>query len=288
MIFLALLVIHFIIKDRIHSVSVLFYACPLPLIIIFGLFVFLLFYNKKYVNSVLFTLLIGSIIYFGFHYFGAAKEHLPNTTRYHILLWNASRIKPFTQDFLLDHIKQSKPEIIALVEAEDVSYNDLKILEHDFPAYEFRILQGNMLIGVKGTIKNVSFETAPNVCKYNYIMATVHQNPMNILIADVNADPSLIRKIPLDIIQDYVENKHPVDVVLGDFNTPYESAFMKPFKAKYKSFHPYSLGMTSTWPLPFPVIEIDQIWLAQNYNPIKLKKFCSDLSRHKLLIAEYH
>lgn len=284
--FICLLCIHFIFKDTVPAISVLFYICPLPLIILFGCFVLLLFFKKKIVFYGLLIILLGNTIYFGFHYFGAENQNVTAATKCHILFWNASRTEPLTMDFLMDHITQSNPEIIALVEAENVTEEDMQVFRQTFPTYQFRILEGTMLIGVKGTIESIVFQSRADFCHFNYVSATIRNKPMTIMISDVIAVPLTNRKKSLGTLHDFTKNHH-VDVLLGDFNTPYESAFFKPFKTEFKSFHPYSLGMTSTWPMPFPVIEIDHIWLAQNYNPIKLQKFSSNLSRHKLLLAEY-
>lgn len=234
----------------------------------------------------LFIILSGTIIYFGFHYFGAVNENITTAKKSHILFWNVSQNKSLTKPFLLEHIRQSKPEIIALVEADDVSGEDMKILRDNFPDYQFKALEGNMLVGVKGIIESVEFQSIAGICNFNYVKATIHQKQMAIMISDVIAVPLLNRKKSLGIIYDFTQ-KHRVDVLLGDFNTPYESVFFEPFKTEFQSFHPYSIGMTSTWPIPFPLIEIDHIWLAQDYNPIQLHKFRSSLSRHKLLLAEY-
>ena len=284
-IYIVLLSIHFIVKDRIHPVSVLFYICPLPLIILFGLVLLLLYYKNKRLRYGFLTILLGISIYFGCHYFGSVNDTVTNAPKSHILFWNCSKIKPLSQPFLMEHIKQTSPEIIALAEAEDISDEDVAIFKRAFPNYEFRILEGNMFIGVKGSIESIWYRSTDNVCNFNYIEATINQKPKNIMISDVFSEPLLDRKIPLEIIHGFTLD-HPVDVLLGDFNTPYESAFFNSYKTDFKSMHPYSIGITTTWPRPFPVLEIDHIWLNSRYNPIELHK-SDNLSRHKLLIAEY-
>lgn len=284
--YIFLLIVHFIIKDRFDSLSVVFYSCPLPLILIFGCFLTLISLKNKRLRYILLPIVVGPLIYFGFHYFGTENKNLTSGTKFHILFWNASRNKPLTRPFLLENIKQYHPEIIALVEAGDISDENFKILKDSFSGYEFRFLEGEMLIGVKGSIDTITYHSVQGFSSINYINATIHQKPTTIMISDVIAVPIENRKKSLGIIYDFTK-KNPVDVLVGDFNTPYESAFFGPFKSDFKSMHHFSLGMTSTWPIPYPVIEIDHIWLNPKYNPIKLEKFCSNISRHKMLIAEY-
>lgn len=284
--FLFLVIIHFIVKDRFHGLSVLFYAFPLPIIGAIGLLVTVMYYRQKPLFYALLILMTGMTIYFFAHYFGEAHEDSSHQKNSHILFWNVAQRQPLPLDVLIKYMNDYNPEIVALGEAYHVSDTDLNTLKSVFPDYQFKILYGSMLIGVKGTIDDVEFQANAESYKLNYISATIQKKVVYIMIVDVYANPLLNKEIPLGIIHDF-SKKNQVDVLIGDFNTPYESVFFKEYQSNFNSFHPYSIGMTSTWPLPMPVIEIDQIWLAKSYQPLKLQKFCDKLSDHKLLIAEY-
>lgn len=225
-------------------------------------------------------------IYFFTQHFGKAHEESSSANSSHILFWNVAQSQPLPTDIIIKYIKQYEPEIVALGEAFQVSQNDLDILEAACPEYQFKIMYGTMLIAVKGRIDDFVYEADAEVYRLNYITATINQKSVYIMLVDIFANPLLNKEIPLGIIHEF-SKKNPVDVLIGDFNTPYESVFFKEYKTNFKSFHPYSIGMTYTWPIPIPVIEIDQIWLAKSYQPLKLQKFCYTNSDHKLLIAEY-
>lgn len=284
--FLVLVMIHFIIKDRIYGVSTLFYAFPLPIIGVIGLFVTILFYRRKPLFYTLSIVLLGMTVYFSTHYFGEAHIDSSDEANSHILFWNVAQSQPLPTGIIIKHIHTYNPDIVGLVEADSVSQKDLEALEIACPQYQFKTLYGTMLISVKGQIEDVAYKSEANVYRNNYITATINGITKHIMLVDVAASPFFNRDIPLGILHDFSQ-KHPVDVLLGDFNTPYESVHFKEYKSNFNSFHPYSIGMTSTWPLPFPVIEIDQIWLAKSYKPLKLEKFCYKNSDHKLLIAAY-
>lgn len=284
--FLLLVFVHFIIKDRFHGLSTLFYALPLPIIWSFGLIITFAFKNYKTIFYGLFFILIGMAIYFFTHYFGTAQKESSSGNNHHLLFWNVAQSQPLPTDIIIRNIKDYDPEIIALGEAFKVSRRDMEIFKTACPEYEFKSLYGTMLIAVKGSIDDVVYEDDAEVYRLNYIKATINQMSVYIMVVDIFADPLLNKEIPLGIIHEF-SKKNPVDVLIGDFNTPYESVFFKPFKTNFNSFHPYSVGMTYTWPLPVPLIEIDQIWLAKSYQPLKLQKFCYKNSDHKLLIAEY-
>ena len=202
------------------------------------------------------------------------------------MLWNVAQNQPLPTDVIIKHMKETRPDVVALVEAFKVSHEDMGILARAFPDYEFRTMYGTMLIGVRGKIENVAFNATPNVYKLNHISALIDNEKTTIVLVDINAVPMIDKGIPLGIVDNFLQ-KNKADILLGDFNTPYESMFFEPFKEEYQSFHPYSIGMSSTWPLPFPVIEIDQIWLAKHLKPLRLEKFSYENSDHKLLIGHF-
>ncbi len=284
--YVTLLIIHFLIKDRFQNVSVIYYASPLPLIILFGLFVTIMNYRHKPLFYVLSFFLLGISGYFCGHYFGSEFETTPSKETSHILFWNAAGNQPLPTDILIKHIKTARPEILALVETENISDSDLTILKTACPDYNFQTLEGAMLIAIKGQIIEIIFKEEERLYRSNRIVTTIDDKPVTILIADVSASPFRNKEIPLSTIAETAK-KHKIDVLVGDFNTPYESVFFKDFKRDYYSFHPFSIGLTSTWPIPIPLIEIDQIWVAKSLQPIKMEKFSYDVSDHKLLIAEY-
>lgn len=284
--YLCLLFMHFVIKDRIYPISVLYYATPLHLLIIFGLVLALLFYKQKRVLIGLLLLTGTMSFYFSKHYFGTPIKIDSTATTTKILLWNVAKNKPLPTDVLIRHIRESGAKIVALVEAEHVSKQDKQNLEAALPNFQFKTLYGKMLVAVKGTIEKVTFEDEALVYKFNYIHATIDQQPISIMIVDVYAGPMLNKQIPLGIILDFTR-KNTVNILLGDFNTPLESIYFDDFRTKFKSFHHYSNGLTSTWPLPIPMIEIDQIWLDRELQPLELQKYCYGVSDHKLLIAEF-
>ncbi len=232
------------------------------------------------------SLLLILSIYFYNHYFGSELKGASDGPITNILYWNVAQNQPLPIDILAKHIKESKPEIVALVEAFEVSEEDLTLLKTTFPDYHFQVLNGEMMIGVKGTIESIFYKAEGVIFRYNYVKIKKNNLLFSVMIADVYADPLINKEIPLDIIYTAAQH-HNIDILVGDFNTPYESAYFNRFKDDFYSFHNYSLGLTFTWPTPIALIEIDQIWINKSLQPIKLKKFSYNCSDHKLLIAEY-
>ncbi|MCK7588971.1 endonuclease/exonuclease/phosphatase family protein [Subsaxibacter sp. CAU 1640] len=281
-----LLLIHFVIKDRFPYISVLFYASPLPLIILFGILVAIFWRKQKNLFYGILLSLIALNIYFSIHYFGSKQEAAPESTITNVLFWNVAKQKPLPVKILVEHINASNPFIVALVEAREVSDDDIKVLKSSLPDYTVQILDGEMLVLVKGAISSYVYESLSDVYKFNHLNIEIDNEQTSVMLADVYASPLLNKEIPLDYISKAMD-KYKVDVLVGDFNTPYESVFFNNIKEKYVSFHDCSLGMTATWPVPVPLIEIDQVWICNKFKLLKMEKHTYDVSDHKLLIASY-
>ena len=225
-------------------------------------------------------------IYYFVYYYGKPSEISSSSATSTIIFWNVAQNNPLPTDIIIQELKQSKAEMIALVEAQFVSENDLIILTKACPDYQFKYMYGNMLIGVKGNVEKIKFYDEATVYKLNHIDLRVNQHHYSIALVDVYANPLLNKQIPLSVIYNFTR-KNKVDIVMGDFNTPYESVHFEDYKEEFISFHSKSEGSASTWPLPFPVIEIDQIWLKKSFQPLKLKKKSFAISDHKMLIATF-
>ncbi|HSW44811.1 MAG TPA: endonuclease/exonuclease/phosphatase family protein [Phycisphaerae bacterium] len=53
-------------------------------------------------------------------------------------------------------------------------------------------------------------------------------------------------------------------VVMGDFNTPPDSTLFNPMRGRFdNAFEAADRGLHVTWPVPLPVLAIDQIWISR-------------------------
>jgi len=281
-----LILLHFVLKDSFFFLSILFYATPLILIIILGFF--LAWVYRK--NRITLLAMLGLSLFFSFQWFSNyyyfAEKNLKSYKTSTLIFWNVAKKPELQLDILISEIEKSSASIIALVETRHLKNSEVKILNKKFPDYNFKRLEDEMLIGVKGKIDSVYNKYVEDSYKFNYINATINNTKAKILIADVSANIFINKEKPLHEILSFAE-ANTVDVIVGDFNTPFESVHFKNYRLHYTSLHNFSDGFTATWPFGVPLLELDQIWLNKKYKPIVLKKEQYLESDHKLLIAKY-
>ncbi len=284
--FAFLLLLHFVIKDRGYYLAMLFNVTPIPILIGIGLIIsLLLITEKKWLKvSVLTTLFLA--IHWIFSYYGFANVPVSSDNN-HILFWNIDNRKFIPRDVIKEKISTYNPEIIAFLETKNLSLNETEYLSEEFPQYSFKSLEGYFVIGIKGDIEFIEYTKLKTITRYNLLKVKINNQIKTILIVDIGVIRHYNRWQDLENILDYgLRNK--VDLIVGDFNTPYESMHFKGFKNHYKSFHDVSEGFTATWPKGIPLLELDQIWVDQNIEAISLKKFFyKEFSNHDMLIGSF-
>lgn len=279
-----LLVMHFIVKDHFQILQVFFYAFPLPILIFLGSIITLLFYKPRryFIVSICITLGLTGI-WLNTSYNFSNNTEIPEDA-ISVLFWNAADGPQLPMEVLLERISIIKPDIIGLVEAKNASPENITLFSKTFPSYEFRILEGNMLVGINGHIEHVLYVAEKNSYHVNYIEAQLKYRTVSVAITDIFQDPTMDKKKAIGTVFQFI-SKNNTDIIVGDFNTPQESVHFKDFKADYTSFHDYGSGFTATWPFAIPLLELDQIFAHKTLTPILLQKFHYSDSDHAMLVA---
>lgn len=283
-----LLLIHFVIKDHFQYFQVLFYGFPLPVLLFLGTCVTLLhaFKPTTYFKYLLLGLMILGGIWIHTSYIFFSPPQIDNKTS-SVMFWNTADRKTLPLDIIIKTVEEVAPDVIGFVEAENASEEDLTLLHSKFPKYQFQILPGNMFVGIKGEIKEINNIAEKSSYDINFIKAHISTGNITIALTDTFQNPAMDKRTTLNTVLDLVQLEQ-ADLVIGDFNTPYESVHFRNYEKYFKSFHNYGQGFSATWPYGLPLLEIDQIYISPKYVPIFLQKFNHPTaSDHKMLIAYF-
>ncbi len=286
-----LLINHFIIKDTFYISGIFFYAFPLPLIILgFLILGFTYIKKRKYALVIFFTIIVLSLFAYKHYYKSYESAEILEPTK-SILYWNVAKHKSNNWPILADVLKNRSIDIIILLEAKELSQKQSANLKTTLPNYQTLYLRGNMFIAVKGQIEHVEYigENTMNLkndFRINLVEYKINTTKFRLAAIDIFARPEVRRKSAMNNIIEYsIKNK--VDLIIGDFNTPYESVYFDRYKNDYNSFRDYQKGFTFTWPSILPLLEIDQVWLQKKHQPIQMKKYFYDNSDHAMLIVSF-
>ena len=77
---------------------------------------------------------------------------------------------------------------------------------------------------------------------------------------------------------------HEKNIILGDFNTPFESLFFENFKKNYQhAFAEKGNGFRETWFWNLPLLSLDHIWVSRDLEILKTEKIATWKSDHSML-----
>lgn len=271
LVILALLIIHFIVKDTGFNESLLFYMFPLPIII--GIILFIsLFIGKK---SRKYNLILGGILFI--IWLGRSfKIHIPdkiNEADLEIVFWNASRDNGLEEVF---SDNKGIPDVLVLVESQK---NNLEALQSKYPEYYFyKSVRGIYVFSKKALIIESEI-TSP----YNTTIVNFKTGGLNFYAIDVTGSTDVPRAWELKFIDSKIRKKSNT-IILGDFNVPYESVLFKEIKSDFNhAFNEKGNGFRETWFWNIPLLSIDHIWVSKDLKILKTEKKGTFKSDHSML-----
>ncbi|WP_298417617.1 endonuclease/exonuclease/phosphatase family protein [uncultured Kordia sp.] len=264
------IVLHFTIKDYFYISSLIFYATPLPLIVL-GL-LFLVLFIKAFARKYYVILaVILAIIWVKNNY---AFTTTTNTSEgLEIVLWNGYRTQNFVKAF---KVSKTIPDIMVLIECDEHAYEKIK---KEYSEYHFYFNDKAIGIFSKTPLKILSKTTS----KKNTTVVHFTTKNLNFYAVDVSANVKYFRKPMLENVVSQIKTDDKT-IVLGDFNTPYESLFFKNFKKKYQhAFTEKGNGFRETWFWNIPLLSLDHIWVSQDLEIIEIEKISTQKSDHSML-----
>ncbi|WP_178985785.1 endonuclease/exonuclease/phosphatase family protein [Winogradskyella helgolandensis] len=280
-----LLLIHFGFKDHLYLTGILFYAFPVPILILAIFPLIALFYNKKRIRFTLLGLIgLLSFIWINNQYINFESSNVNSTNS--IFLWNIADQKDYNVDVLKKTLEAQRIDALFFVEVLHKDNNFNTQFKQQLHNYNVQFLDGNMMVVAKKGITIVDYIEEERHYKLNHLKVEIGLNTFEVIIVDIFAKPWHNKKKAFTKIYKYLED-HDIDIILGDFNTPYESIYFNHFKTNYTSARNFQKGFSATWPYPVPLLEIDHIWIKKQQTILSTeKKFYTD-SDHALLITEF-
>lgn len=110
---------------------------------------------------------------------------------------------------------------------------------------------------------------------------------LKIVAADIVANPLVPRDLPLDRLRSWLELYEP-DLTAGDFNSPRRSRRLWPLPHGYS--HAYvaaGRGWSYTWPVPLPMLAIDQCIVGKRVVPRSYELRSTRYSDHRLQLLRF-
>lgn len=204
-----------------------------------------------------------------------------------LVYWNVSHLD-HRVSLLAGEILRYQPDIITLVEAGPATEDLRAVWKKYFPEYELTLLGGEILLLTKGVAGNVRAYDLPHDSRLREVELTLDEERLTVMIVDIQGRPSLSREPSLTRVAEIVRNKGNGPLLIaGDFNTPRDSLLLQPLQRQLvNAFDVAGTGYAPTWPVPLPVLTIDQVW-GNHLTFHSCVPGWSNLSDHRPLIVDF-
>ena len=283
------LLVRLTVRDSIFGPSLLFYAAPWP-VMAAGAAATAFFWRWKKRRLPAAALALFAVVALAAWLQSSWQRHPRPAVRgaLRVVHWNVSR-PARGLPAIARWLRAQDADVITLAEGHSLRRSTLARWQAELPEYEAAEFFGEMTFLIRGHI--VSREdrvlTANSYCAL--IRAEVRGQPLTILQVDINAGQFRARaraftNLATIAAPHFGENL----LVLGDFNTPRESALLAPLRMEMnQAFECAGDGLAETWPMPLPVLSLDQIWSGRSLRAVHCEHGHSLRSDHRAVIADF-
>jgi len=261
--------IHFTIKDTILLSALIFYALPLPVLVLSTLFIVLI--TKKSTQKIAIIIaLVLSVMWIKESYVsnaGVEKEG------FEIVFWNAFHDRNFLDAF---EVNGNIPDVLILVEG---SSKDLISIKEKYPNYYFHISEEEI-----GIFSKTPIDLGEEIIgEDNSTLLDFKTNGFNFYAIDISAGVFKPRQRSMGFVSSNIL-KRDKTIILGDFNTPFESVHFSNFKNTYMhAFSEKGKGFRETWFWNIPLLSLDHIWVSKDLEINQVNKINTFKSDHAML-----
>jgi endonuclease/exonuclease/phosphatase (EEP) superfamily protein YafD len=294
-------ILHFWPKDRWAGLSLWFYGTPWGVILFVGVFTTLgsLLLRRRlrslrtlYASFALLLLAGGMWLASDWNWrrpqasmSDGANAEVSQSIR--LLVWNISRGRHGWQN-IADDIRRYDPDVICLVEAGPYSDRMRGMWEEFFPRHHVSMLGGSVVCIVRGSAGECTPIELTRNSRLRILPVEVRGRSFQCAIVDIESSIFKVRRRPLERLADSLEAVTGPILVAGDFNTPTDSVHFASLGEGFTSaWQEAGAGYSATWPVPLPLMDLDQVWRNDG---IAIRSFTlgwSNASDHRPVIVEF-
>jgi vancomycin resistance protein VanJ len=205
-----------------------------------------------------------------------------------VVLWNVDRPERRFSG-VAQWLRMQNADVIAIAERQPKKTDRLARWKQAFPEYQAIVSKGEMLCLVRGEVISVE-EKHPGGGSFSTLLRTrLRGREVLILQADITGYTLGNRRQPLRHLAEIVaaQRAEPL-ILLGDLNTPRDSVWFAPLQAEATdAFAAVGRGAAATWPMPIPVLSLDQVWGNARLRPVCCDLVSSWRSDHRAVVAEF-
>lgn len=185
-------------------------------------------------------------------------------------------------------LRAQDADVICLAEVEPKNKATLDRWRAAFPDYVAQEAPLNLLCLVRGEV--LDSETGAFGPNSNYALhrVRVRGRELQVLQVDLIAKPTRSRREPIAHLTELAERAGGNVIVAGDFNTPRDSAHLRPLREHFtNAFEAAGRGFIETWPFNLPLLSLDQVWLGAQLRATSCANRWTWISDHEPVVVTF-
>lgn len=187
-------------------------------------------------------------------------------------------------------IRSEPADLVCLVEAGPTEPAHERFWQAAFPDHATGNLGSGILVLVRdGTIRQVGSGSIDGNARFRQFDVSCRGERLTVLVVDVRSTPWVSRRSALEKLVRLIKplGDRPV-LITGDFNTPSDSACFDTWRTPLKNaWEAAGNGFRPTWPVPLPMLDLDQCWGNRHVDFVHCRGGWSSWSDHRPLITTF-
>lgn len=274
-------------RDRWFPLSTIYYAFPLPICALIGLITAAIWRRRlrwHALASFLCSLLL--LICLALTTF-EHNPHRTNESSIRILFWNVLK-GHLGWEGIADVIAELDADIIVLVEITPKTETTRAFWSSRFPEHHVVAVDRSMILLSRFPISDDQMDGLEEMGNVRTYALDVPSGTIDLVHADLKSKPLQSRRPAMEkLISNLAEMNERPTLLMGDFNTPSSSVLFDPLRANFSNaFDAAGHGFNVTWPVPVPIMDLDQVWASAHWDILACDIRSSIRSDHRMLVTD--
>lgn len=284
------LAIRLTIRDRVLVANTIYYATPWSVLCVLGLFS--AFWTKSRFGRAWATGVALAAVGSGAMWCWSAwsfRSTPDDLTGVRVVTWNLSHGR-WGLKGLAAAAASLKPDVGIFVEADPSRMDVRGIMKAAFPEHDVFLLGGGIVLVSRwpgGEARAYELGSEDVESRIREIDLTTPWGMWTVFSCDI-ASNTLYQREPhiRELASRIAACANPV-IIAGDFNTPLDSVHLDQLRAQglAEAFETAGSGYLPTWPVPAPVLSLDQIWVSKQFRPVHCVRAWNWRTDHAASIA---
>jgi len=204
-----------------------------------------------------------------------------------VLFWNIAKGAGGWEQVAAE-IRRLDPDIVGLVEAgRDVATME-QFWHRQLPDYQVAHFVTGIAVLARHDLVVRDASTLATWGRYAHCDVLLGDRRLNVVVADMFNTPKVSRSRCMEPIYRVLSNiADGPTLLIGDFNTPPDSVYLQRLRRDLSNaFETAGNGYAATWPLPLPVLELDQAWSSRQVRVSRCELGWTRLSDHRPIMLD--